>query len=140
MMGSPGQYEGILRAKRAFRDLLYPSYACIVSIIVPYRSGAAVRLLPGSCPVPPSCPVPARRPVPARFLPDGRAGTASVGRFLRRSRAATAAPLLGYLILSAGVRTLPSTPNFTPSGRFGRGTGAVHAEAELHVTCCSRLR
>jgi hypothetical protein len=31
--------------------------------------GAAVRLLPGSCPVPPSCPVPARRPVPARFLP-----------------------------------------------------------------------
>jgi hypothetical protein len=25
MMGSPGQYEGILRAKRAFRDLLYPS-------------------------------------------------------------------------------------------------------------------
>ena len=71
----------------------------------------AARLLPGSCPVPArrpvparflpgSCPVPARFlpgscPVPARFLPDGRAGTASVGRFLRRSRAATAAPLLG---------------------------------------------
>jgi hypothetical protein len=62
-----------------------------------------VRLLPGSCPVPArflpsgrflpgSCPVPARFlpgscPVPARFLPDGRAGSASVGRFLRRSRA-----------------------------------------------------
>ena len=100
MMGSPGQYEGILRAKRAFRDLLYPSYACIVSIIVPYRSGAAVRLLPGSCPVPARfLPggrfLPGSCPVPARFLPDGRAETASVGRFLRRSRAATAAPLLG---------------------------------------------
>jgi hypothetical protein len=77
------------------------------------RSGVAVRLLPGSCPVPArflpggrflplpgSCPVPARFlpgscPVPYRFLPDGRAGTASVGRFLRRSRAATAAPLSG---------------------------------------------
>ena len=65
------------------------------------RSGAAVRLLPGSCTVPArfascpqrpvparllrgslpgSCPVPAQRPVPARYLPDGRAGSASVGR------------------------------------------------------------
>ena len=56
-----------------------------------FRSGAAVRLLPGSCAVPArflpggrflpgscpvparflpgSCPVPAQRPVPARFLP-----------------------------------------------------------------------
>jgi len=60
----------------------------------------AARLLPGSCPVPARfLPggwfLPGSCPVPARFLPDGRAGTASVGRFLRRSRAATAAPLLG---------------------------------------------
>ena len=60
----------------------------------------AARLLRGSCPDPARRPVPARFlpgscPVPARFLPDGRAETASVGRFLSRSRAATAAPLLG---------------------------------------------
>jgi len=62
--------------------------------------GRAV-LLPGSCPrfLPGSCPAAGSCPVPARFLPlalpDGRrrAGTASVGRFLRRNRAATAAPL-----------------------------------------------
>jgi len=67
---------------------------------LPGSCPAPARLLPGSCPVPAQRPVPARFlpgscPVPARFLPDGRAGIASVGRFLRRSRAATAAPLLG---------------------------------------------
>ena len=66
------------------------------------RSGAAVRLLPGSCTVPArfascpatgSCPAPARFTAwflpgscpaagscPVRYLPDGRAGSASVGR------------------------------------------------------------
>ena len=67
---------------------------------LPGSCPAPARFLPGSCPAAGSCPVPARFlpgscPVPARFLPDGRAGTASVGRFLRRSWAATAAPLLG---------------------------------------------
>ena len=50
---------------------------------VPARFLPSGRFLPGSC------------PAPARSLPDGRAGAASVGRFLRRSRAATAAPLSG---------------------------------------------
>jgi hypothetical protein len=66
------------------------------------RSGVAVRLLPGSCPIPArflpssrlqlpgscepgSCPVPARRPGPA-----GSRIRLSVGRFLRRRRASRA--------------------------------------------------
>ena len=64
---------------------------------LPGSCPAPARFLPGSCPAAGSCPVPARF-LPGscqRFLPDGRAGTASVGRFLRRSRAATAALLLG---------------------------------------------
>jgi hypothetical protein len=51
--------------------------ASVFSFQVPYRCGAAVRLLPGSCPVPARfLPggrfLPGSCPVPARFLPSGR--------------------------------------------------------------------
>ena len=52
-----------------------------------------MRVLPGSC------------PVPARFLPDGRAGTASVGRFLRSEPGSNRRTTLGCC--TTLVRTLP---------------------------------